>query len=209
MEKEHNTANLIKKSYPSLSNIIIQNVEPFTLYCCNDVACILKLKNIRSCIRIYDSSEKINIDNKTNGGIQKMSFLTYKGLEKLILGSRSCEALEFCKVLNINVIRKLFPIETDIVLNIIEVFKNENIRRQFICDKYRIDLYFIDYKLAIECDEIHHIYNKENDKIREEYIKTKLNCSFIRFNPYDEDFNILHLYNKIHTHIINYLKNKL
>ena len=46
MEKEHNTANLIKKSYPSLSNIIIQNVEPFTLYRCNDVACILKLKNI-------------------------------------------------------------------------------------------------------------------------------------------------------------------
>ena len=113
------------------------------------------------------------------------------------------------KVLNIHGIRRLFPIETDIVLNIIEVFKNENIHRQFICDKYKIDLYFIDYKLAIECDEIHHIYNKESDKIREEYIKTKLNCIFIRFNPYDEDFNILHLYNKIHTHIINYLKNKL
>ena len=80
MEKEHNTANLIKKSYPSLLNIIIQNVEPFTLYCCNDVASVLKLKNIRSCVRMYDSSEKINIDNKTNGGIQKMSFLTYKGL---------------------------------------------------------------------------------------------------------------------------------
>ena len=93
--------------------------------------------------------------------------------------------------------------------NFLEVFKNENIHRQFICDKYKIDLYFIDYKLAIECDEIHHIYNKESDKIRQEYIKTKLNCSFIRFNPYDEEFNILHLYNKIHTHIINYLKNKL
>ena len=60
-----------------------------------------------------------------------------------------------------------------------------------------------------EDGEIQHRYNEENDKIREEYIKTKLNCSFIRYNPYDEYFNILHLYNKIHTHIINYLKNKL
>ena len=33
-------------------------------------------------------------------------------------------------------------------------------KKQYKCNNYRIDLYFIDYKLAIECDELQHNHNK-------------------------------------------------
>ena len=47
-----------------------------------------------------------------------------------------------------------------------------------------IDLYFPKYKLAVECDENNHQnYEILGEKLRELYIKEKLKCSFIRFNP--------------------------
>ena len=62
---------------------------------------------------------------------------------------------------------------------------------QYYIDGYKIDLYFPDYNLAIEVDEFNH---KDRDKLyenkREEYIKEKLGCKFIRFNPDEKNFNI-------------------
>lgn len=48
--------------------------------------------------------------------------------------------------------------------------------------KYKIDLYFEDYKLAIEYDENHHKTKRQlkYDKERDEEIKNTLNCHFIR-----------------------------
>lgn len=50
-------------------------------------------------------------------------------------------------------------------------------------DKYVVDLYFIKYNIVVE--------TKKNLKKREEYIKKKLNCSFITFDPFHENFNVL------------------
>ena len=54
-----------------------------------------------------------------------------------------------------------------------EIFKDFNYKKQYNVNKYFIDLYFIDYKIAVECDEEHH--NIKNDKIREDIIKKELN----------------------------------
>ena len=54
---------------------------------------ILKLKNIGSCTRDYDITEKQLFKSSTNGGIQKTCYLTLKGLNKLLMSSRSCEAI--------------------------------------------------------------------------------------------------------------------
>ena len=67
---------------------------------------------------------------------------------------------------------------------------------------YRIDLYFHDYRLAIEIDEFDQCdrdieYEEESERIPEE----KLNCVFIRINPDEEDFNCFKAINKIHRHI--------
>ena len=49
--------------------------------------------------------------------------------------------------------------------------------------KYKVDLYFIDYKLVIECDEFNHQdRNIIEEKNREEYI-CSLGNKIIRYNP--------------------------
>jgi len=84
------------------------------------------------------------------------------------------------------------------------------VKRQHMCEKYRIDLYFIDYNIAVECDELHHMSetNKTKDEMRETVLKQKLNCEFIRFNPFDTQFNVFELIGKIHSAIIDKLKMK-
>lgn len=63
--------------------------------------------------------------------------------------------------------------------------------QQYAVPPYRIDLYFPDYKVAIECDEYgHRKYEKENEYKRQKYLEHELNCRFIRYNPDDAKFNI-------------------
>ena len=65
-----------------------------------------------------------------------------------------------------------------------------NVKRQYNIGKYRADLYFIDYKLVIECDENNHDdRDPEKEKIREEYILS-LGNKIIRYNPNDRTFDL-------------------
>ena len=57
---------------------------------------------------------------------------------------------------------------------------------------YRVDLYIPKYNIAIECDEPNThsgAVNKYADNYREQEIIERLKCKFIRFNPYDKEFN--------------------
>jgi len=65
-----------------------------------------------------------------------------------------------------------------------------NVKRQYIIGKYRVDLYFIDYKLVIECDENNHDDRDPiQEKNRENYI-TSLGNTIIRFNPNESEFDL-------------------
>jgi very-short-patch-repair endonuclease len=75
---------------------------------------------------------------------------------------------------------------------------------QYSVLKYRIDLYFPKYKLAIECDEKAHKNKIEEDIKRENDIKSILNCTFIRYQPEEKDFCISFVINCIYQHIINF-----
>jgi very-short-patch-repair endonuclease len=75
---------------------------------------------------------------------------------------------------------------------------------QYSVNLYKIDLYFVDYKLAIECDENQHNRetNKDKDKLREENIKKIIeDIYFIRYSPFNKDFNIYKVFNEIFTYI--------
>ena len=79
---------------------------------------------------------------------------------------------------------------------------------EYYISRYRIDLCFHDYTLAIEVDEFGHCdRNIECEKERERILKEELNCVFIRINP-DEwpDFNTNGAINKIIKHIIESTK---
>ena len=95
--------------------------------------------------------------------------------------------------------------EVDILDTISRAFHNEKSIREYSIGKYRIDLYFPKYKLAVECDENNHqSYKILDEKLREIYIKEQLKCTFLRFNPDEPEFNIGEPINKILSHIVNF-----
>ena len=71
----------------------------------------------------------------------------------------------------------------------------------------KIDLYFYDYKLAIENDEKGHKYRDIKHEIkRHKAIEKELDCKFIEINPEKESFNISKPINEVHRHITSQLK---
>jgi len=68
---------------------------------------------------------------------------------------------------------------------------------------YRIDLYFPDQSLAIECDEFNHTdRDPKYEKERQSFIENELKCKFIRFNPDSKDFSVHKVVRMISEHIM-------
>ena len=75
---------------------------------------------------------------------------------------------------------------------------------------YKIDLYFHEYKLAIEVDELgHNDRNIDYEIQRQKAIEKELGCVFIRINPDEEHFNIFKSINEIYRHNKKSTKNFL
>lgn len=180
-----------------------ENDEKF--YCAADLGKMLMVKNIHESISSLSSKNKRKIKIMTPGGQQMSTFLTTDGLIICISKSRSIRSEKIAEQFGINVSNQhIVSIESSTCNQIMTSFKGEKITTQFQVDKYRIDLYFNDYKLAIECDEKFHKTQTEDDKARELFIKDKLQCVFIRYNPQNKDFNIFEIINNIYSHIKNY-----
>uniref|UniRef100_A0A6C0BUT2 DUF559 domain-containing protein n=1 Tax=viral metagenome TaxID=1070528 RepID=A0A6C0BUT2_9ZZZZ len=198
-EIEYKLAEDIKNKYNNV-NIIINEEEPYTLYSCCSISQLLDIKNIRSVIRYYSNNEIIKKLTHTNGGKQIMSYLTYKGLMKLLSKSRKEKIIEFAKLFNLDLISKNYLCaELDTITCIMKTFSKEVMITQYKVGKYKVDLYFVDYKLVIECDENHS--NIDYDTERQLEIESILGCKFIRYKPHDKNFNIFHLLNDIYKYI--------
>ena len=92
--------------------------------------------------------------------------------------------------------------EQTIINSIKYAFEGEDMQTLYTVIGYRIDLYFHEYKLAIEVDELGHTNRNINNEIeRQKALEKELNCVFIRINPDEKDFNIFKEINKIHRHI--------
>ena len=62
-------------------------------------------------------------------------------------------------------------------------------------------MYFHDYKLAIEVDEIGRCDRIDYEIHRQTAIEKELGCEFIRINPDEKNLNIFKAINRIHWHI--------
>ena len=81
-------------------------------------------------------------------------------------------------------------------------FEGENMKPQYNFLSYRIDLYFHEYKFAIECDENGHSDIDIDYEIKtQKAIEQELGCKFIRIDPGKEDFDIFRAINEIFRHI--------
>ena len=92
--------------------------------------------------------------------------------------------------------------EQSVINSIKDAFEGENMQTQYSVLRYRIDLYFHKYKLAVEVDKLGHTDRNVNNEIeRQRALERERNCVFIRINPDEPDFNIFREINKIHRHI--------
>ena len=83
-----------------------------------------------------------------------------------------------------------------------DAFEGENMQTQYSVLGYRVDLYFYDYRLAIEVDEKgHKDRNIDHEIQRKRVLEKELGCEFIRINRDEEQFNIFRTINEIHRHI--------
>ena len=83
-----------------------------------------------------------------------------------------------------------------------DTFEGENIQTHYKVLGYEIDLYFHDYKLAVEIDEKDHQDRDISREIeRQKALEKELGCKFIRINPDKENFNIFKAQNEIFRHI--------
>ena len=74
--------------------------------------------------------------------------------------------------------------EQTAINSIKDTFESENIQTQYSVLGYRIDLYFHEYKFAIEVDELELTNRSINNEIeRQKALERDLNCIFIRINP--------------------------
>ena len=104
----------------------------------------------------------------------------------IIMQSRlsDLETIKFRSDLRFNHIHLILKKEQKVLKSIKDTFEGEDMQTQYTVIGYRIDLYFHEYKLAIEVDELGHADRNINNEIeRQKALERELNCVFIRINP--------------------------
>jgi very-short-patch-repair endonuclease len=173
--------------------------DDIIIYRVKDICNILQLSNPSQSASNIPLKYKYIVKAITPGGLQKVAYLSSQGMIELLSRTRSIHCIEVAKQLKMNINAYIPACEERVFLsNIAEAFEGEKIKLQFTVLKYRIDLYFLEYKLAIEFDEEYHTQQTDADKIRQTKIEDKLGCTFIRFTKKDSIFKII---NKIYQHI--------
>lgn len=139
------------------------------------------------------------------GGFIMRELINLKTVKLLIKSTHTHSVINLAKLLDIELLDFKVPRkETTNSNKIVKVFKNEKIIPQQPIGPYRVDLYFPDYKLAIECDEHEHAdRDSDYEKKRQKFIERKLGATFLRFNPDDPNFDIFNVISEIHIFIIN------
>ena len=111
-------------------------------------------------------------------------------MKKVLANSKKANAAQLSESLGLEMCIYT-KVEASHIGNIRKAFKDVLSIDEYAVGKYNVDLYFPSLNLVIECDQNNHNdYNKQTEKEREDYIKDKLGCTFIRFNPDKPGFMI-------------------
>ena len=114
------------------TEIIIKGTIDEPLFRASDIGVVLELSNIRATIVDFDESEKVVNKVDTLGGTQEVTFLTEKGLYKVLFRSRKPIAQKFqnwvCEVIKEIRLKGIYKMEDEIKKAIEE--KNEAIEEK-------------------------------------------------------------------------------
>ena len=136
----------------------------------------------------------------------KRIFTDQKLAVKVIMDCRTTLAHKFRTWLGFKQYDVILTKEQSVVTKIMISFEGEIIQTQNNVLNYRIDLYFHDYKFAIEIDENEHSNRNIDYKIkRQKSIEQEFGCKFIRIDSDKGDYDLFKTANEIFRHI-NQLK---
>jgi very-short-patch-repair endonuclease len=143
-----------------------------------------------------------NEGDKKRGGQNKLDFMLTEKTFELLKNSYNLRNRYLTQITdNTPVINSInMCIENQTIGFIANSFKNIfNVKRQYKIGNYNVDLYFIDHKLVVECDENNHYDRNQTDElIRENFIKSFSN-KIIRFNPNAKNFDLSNVLQEIHS----------
>lgn len=149
----------------------------------------------------YDFDPNQALISSLNKEELKRFYINTNGLRTLIshmIKPIPSNFINISKALNINITKRYSYLEEEILSNLCRVFKYQNYKLQYFIKGYIIDIYFKDYKLAIEFENSDILdYNKEDELEREMVIKKELACDFIHYNTKNLNFDIFELISKI------------
>ena len=144
---------------------------------------------------------KEDVTVKKNGGHNKIDYFLTEFAFELLKNSYNLRNRYIVDINNnIKHVNVCMCIENQTIGFIENAYKNIlKVKRQYKIGKYKADLYFIDYKLVIECDEFNHADRESiKEKIRDEYM-ISLGNKIIRYNPNDKSFDLSNVLNEINT----------
>lgn len=144
----------------------------------------------------YENNEEIYINKE---GLKYIIFKTIKVTPKIYNKIKKFNFIKNLEVKN----KIILSYNEDICIKeILFFFSFVKTIKYFKIDNYIIDIYFPEYNLAIECDELNN--QKCNlDRLikREKYISDKLKCTFIYINPNKKNFSLINTIKQINEFI--------
>jgi very-short-patch-repair endonuclease len=156
-------------------------------------------KNYRE--NVHYIIENANSVEKKHGGHNKIIFMLTEDAFQLLKNSYNLRNRYIVDVAdNVKCVNIGMCIENQTIGFIENSYKTVlHVKRQFALGKYRVDLYFVDYKLVVECDENNHIdRDLVQEKIREDYI-ISLGNQIVRYNPNTPSFDLSDVLKNINT----------
>ena len=121
---------------------------------------------------------------------------------KIIVVCRTDESCSLKRNLGFKLHDVINTKEQTVINSIKDAFEGEDMQTQYSVLGYRINLYFHEYKLAIEVDEFWHADRNLNNEVeKQKALEKELGCVFIRINPDEENFNLLKSIYEIYRHI--------
>lgn len=94
-------------------------------------------------------------------------YIDGKGARALLARSRKAESIQVAARFGIDIseFKAVYP-ELTTMAQIMTTFKGCQMQQQFCVGDYRIDLYFSDDKVAVECDEFDHQNRDINKEVK-------------------------------------------
>lgn len=152
--------------------------------------------NIHTFVKIFNYSSVLYLCKYYNLVLYKKLYVKFNQLSQVFIRGRKDYLKQVYVLISNSLNYCVIPSQTKesfLCENIIELLDDKSIKytRQYMCDKYRIDLYVPDKNLVIEINENDHLdRSKIYEEERELYIKNKLGCIYHTINPDDPKFSI-------------------